>query len=273
MLTFFSLRDQKRFSASVPLLVGLALVSGCSTSEMGRHQMMLVPESRVERLSGKTFERIKFRNKIDNNPEENQYVQCIVSALSETIPDHPKWEVALFLSDQANAFALPGGKIGIYTGIFRVAINADQLATVIGHEIGHVIAQHGRERMSQQMTVNGLELTSNILARNASDRGAAGLASGASAIGQFGILYPFSRQQETEADLIGLRIMVQAGFDPKESVKFWKNMETYGIGETDEELTSHPPSRERIENLTLFMTQIAGHNGYAGKSMHCVTPE
>ncbi|GAL03329.1 Zn-dependent protease [Photobacterium aphoticum] len=130
--------------------------------------------------------------------------------------------MVVFDSDQVNAFALPGGKIGVYTGLLKVAKNQDQLATVIGHEVAHVIAQHSNERLSRtQMADIGLELSSLAISGTQYHGAAmAGLGLGV----QYGVLMPYGRAQESESDIVGLRLMAEAGFDPNASIDLWKNM-------------------------------------------------
>ncbi len=128
----------------------------------------------------------------------------------------------MFDSKQVNAFALPGGKIGVYTGLLEVATNQDQLATVIGHEISHVLAQHSNERLSRSQLANvGLQLSSvAISGTDYHDAAMAGLGLGV----QYGVLMPYGRAQESESDIVGLRLMAEAGFNPHESVNLWQNM-------------------------------------------------
>ncbi len=149
----------------------------------------------------------------------------------------------MFKDESPNAFALPGGKMGVYTGMLEVAENQDQLAAVLGHEVGHVLAQHANERMSQQQVTSiGLAVAAGTGLDSASMQ-ALGLGA------QIGILLPYSRTHESEADIIGLDLMAKAGFDPRESVQLWKNMQKAGGGTPPEFLSTHPSSGTRIDNL------------------------
>ena len=160
----------------------------------------------------------------------NRYVGCVTDAIVAVLPDggSQDWEVKVFDEDAPNAFALPGKKIGVYKGLLDVTETQDQLAAVIGHEIGHVLARHGNERMSSQFVVGtGLAVAEAMMRRPESDEGRltmAVLGLGA----QVGILLPYSRSHESEADRIGLEVMAQAGFDPAASVELWRNMSRAG---------------------------------------------
>lgn len=150
----------------------------------------------------------------------------MADALIAILPDdyrNQKWEVVLFDDKQVNAFALPGYKIGVYTGLLSVAKNQSQLAAVVGHEIAHVIARHGNERASTQMaTSQALALGYQLSGEESVEKTAIFQALGIGV--QVGIILPFSRTHESEADLLGLEYMAKAGFDPRASVQLWRNM-------------------------------------------------
>ena len=146
----------------------------------------------------------------------HRHVQCIADALIPHIPTGTfdgDWEVVVFDDEQINAFALPGGKIGVYTGILKVAETPDQLATVMGHEIGHVIAEHGNERMSIATLSNlGLQITNvGLKSAGVTNKNQALMMAGAGLLAQYGVNLPFSRAHESESDLIGLQLMAKAG--------------------------------------------------------------
>jgi predicted Zn-dependent protease len=177
----------------------------------------------------------------------------------------------VFRDDAANAFALPGRKIGVNTGLLKVAENQHQLATVIGHEVAHVLSQHANERVSQQFAVDqGLGLINAI----ASPRSVTGQTlMGLLGVGaQYGILLPYSRVQESEADILGLDLMAKAGFDPRESVKLWVNMGKAGGGQPPEFLSTHPSDRTRISGLNAHMAvalDLQNKARQAGKRPDC----
>jgi predicted Zn-dependent protease len=152
-------------------------------------------------------------------------------------------------NDEPNAFALPGGKVGVNTGLFQVAKNDDQLAAVMGHEVAHAIARHGAERMSQQVLMQvglaGLGV--------ATDQTTAGLAAQAATLV---VTLPYSRTQEAEADHIGLIYMAEAGYDPRQAVALWQNFEAFGGGNPPEFLSTHPAPGSRIENLKRLLPEV-----------------
>lgn len=242
-----------RFSKTFLILFLIAFGVACATSPLGRKQLMLVSDSEMNQMGVQAFQQMKSTTPVDKDPNAKKYIQCIVDPLLQAAQSQsgipPKdWEVQIFEDKTANAFALPGGKIGVHTGMFKVAKTDAQLAAVIGHEIGHVIAKHGAERMSQQASTQvGLSALGAITPQNPNSN----LLMGLLGVGaQVGILLPFSRTQESEADLIGLDLMARAGFDPKQSVELWKNMAAASGGNAPPEwLSTHPADKSRIQNL------------------------
>ena len=240
-------------------LAALALTIGaCATSPTGRKQVLLFSESQLAEMGDQAFTGMKEELKISNKAVQNSYVECVANAITAQVPNtvfSGQWEVVVFDDEQVNAFALPGGKIGVYTGLLAVAENQHQLAAVIGHEVGHVIAEHGNERMSQSTLINvGSQAMGQILAANEVPQSGPIMA----AIGlgvQVGVQLPFSRTHESEADIIGLQLMAQSGFDPRQSVNLWENMDAASNGERPIELLStHPAPQTRIEDLEANMS-------------------
>ncbi|HAS63591.1 MAG TPA: Zn-dependent protease [Vibrio sp.] len=242
-----------------------ASLTACSSSPTGRNQLLLFSDSDMTNLGAQSFEQMKQKQKISTDAKLNNYVQCVAMAVTRQVPKQPSfqnWEVVVFDSDQVNAFALPGGKIGVYTGLLKVAKNEDQLATVIGHEIAHVLADHSNERLSQSQLANtGLQLTSVALGSSeyAQYREATMAALGLGV--QVGVLLPYGRTQESEADIVGLDLMAKAGFDPRESVTLWHNMAKASQGQQPPELLStHPSHSTRIRDLTQTMQQLPNYS-------------
>lgn len=259
MPNLHSLRTQpqsfpQRYVVSTTICLLVLLLSGCATSPLGRSQLTMFSETQMANIGQANFEQIKQQEKIDTNRATQQYVQCISDALFAVIQPTAPWEVVVFADDTPNAFALPGQKIGVYRGMLTVADTPDRLASVIGHEIGHVQARHGNERASASLaTQMGLAIASVALATEGGtdERMLAALGLGA----QVGILLPFSRQHEVEADLIGLDLMAKAGFDPRESVKVWENMRDKAGGNPVEFLSTHPGHGTRIRVLQNAMPE------------------
>jgi len=232
---------------SVLLVLGLALAACQSAPVTGRSQLILLPESQDAGMGLQAYQQIKQQERVSRDPELNRRVQEIgrrIAAVSGQ-PDWD-WQFTVFENDEPNAFALPGGKVGVYTGLFKVARNDDQLAAVLAHEVGHAIARHGAERMSQ-----GLITQLGAAALGAATSPAyAQLAAQAATLG---IILPYSRTQESEADEIGLMMMAEAGYDPREAIKLWQNFEALGGARPPEFLSTHPAEGTRIERLEALM--------------------
>ncbi len=245
-----------RITAAIAAAISLT-IAACATSPTGRNQVLLFSDQQLNEMGSQAFSGMKEELKISNKPVQNRYVECVADTLTALVPQNVysgQWEVVVFDDEQVNAFALPGGKIGVYTGLLDVAENQHQLAAVIGHEIGHVIAEHGNERMSQSTLINmGSQAVGQVLAANeVSQTGPIMAAIGLGV--QVGVQLPFSRTHESEADLIGLALMAQAGFDPRQSVNLWQNMDAASTGQRPPELLStHPAPDSRISNLQANM--------------------
>lgn len=232
------------------LLVIILTLLACSRSPTGRNQLQLVPEDQINQLGVNAFQEIKQQTPLSEDENSTRYVQCVAHALTQTLDDAEGWEVVLFEDEAVNAFALPGKKIGIYTGLLHVADDQDQLAAVIGHEIGHVLAEHSNARMSTNLVTSaGLQVVEALIAGRTSP-GIQEQAMGLLGLGaQYGILMPYSRGQEWEADIIGLEIMAEAGFRPEASVTLWENMAEAAGSNPPEFLSTHPSPQRRMAEL------------------------
>ncbi len=239
---------------------GLALMlAACAVSPTGRKQFILpgYTDSEMGQMGATAFGELKKKQALDEDPKANAYVSCVAHAILSSLPGNEGegWEIKVFKDDTPNAFALPGKKIGVHSGILKVAKNQDQLATVIGHEVGHVEAHHSAERLSQQNVAQGALLIGAIIAGTSSDT-QKGLVMGALGAGvTYGVLMPFSRTQESEADMIGLKLMAQAGFNPDESVALWENMAAVDKNKTPEFLSTHPSDETRMNALNRALPQ------------------
>lgn len=232
------------------ILLTAGLLAACATSPTGRTQLMIMPESQMEQMGIQAFENIKKQTPADSGTGSSRYVNCVAQAVTREVSG--SWEVVVFKDDSANAFALPGRKIGVNSGLLEVAVNMDQLATVIGHEVAHVLSHHSNERVSQQFAVEqGLGL---INALSNPQTGTGQTLMGLLGVGaQYGVLMPYSRLQESEADRLGLELMARAGFNPAESIKLWKNMSAAGGAQPPEFLSTHPAHGTRIHNLNAML--------------------
>lgn len=229
-----------------------ALMAACATSPLGRRQFVLVSDAQVSEAGIASYREMQKKLPQSRDPRQVAYVNCVADAITAEIPRlkaegalrvPQNWEVSVFDSKEVNAFALPGGKIGVYTGLLKVAGTQDQLAAVIGHEVTHVLAGHSAERYSEAMAS---EVGSVLVQATTGIDGQ--LVSMAT---QAFILLPFSRTHETEADLIGLDLMASAGFDPRQSIALWQNMaRAGGNSKPPEFMSSHPSDETRIRNLS-----------------------
>ncbi len=247
------------------LVLCSALLTACASSPTGRNQLILFSDDQMSQLGTQSFEQMKQQEKISTDELTNAYVQCVTKSITSHVPPQPEftdWEVVVFDSDQVNAFALPGGKIGVYTGLLKVAKTPDQLATVIGHEIAHVLADHSNERLSQSQLANtGLQITS--VALGASDYAKyQNVTMAALGLGvQYGVILPYGRTQESEADIVGLELMAKSGFDPYQSIELWRNMShASGGAQPPELLSTHPSHSTRIGDLTAKANSLPGYN-------------
>lgn len=249
----------------------LALIlAACATSPTGRTQFAFMPDAELNSMGLQAFETLKRENPVSRNAAHIEFVRCVTDALTREVGG--EWEVVVFQDRSLNAFALPGGKIGVHAGLIDLVDNQHQLAAIIGHEIGHVLARHSNERMSQQVgTKMGLTLIQAVTAPQT--------AMGQTAIGllgvgaQYGIIMPFSRLHESEADMIGLDLMAKAGFNPAESITLWQKMTQASQGPQPVEfLSTHPSHDTRIQDLQARLPralQLQQQANAAGKNPRC----
>lgn len=217
------------------------LVSACATSPTGRQQFMLVSDGDMAQMGEQAFNELKSENSASRNQALTRYVNCVADAIIPVVGGGYAWEVVLFDDDSVNAFALPGGKIGVFTGLLNVAENQHQLATVVGHEIAHVIARHSAARVSNQLATSmGVSVLAHTTGVSPSIIGL-----GADLL----LTLPYSRGDESEADRLGLDYMARAGFDPRESVNLWRNMDKEGGARPSEFTSTHPAPQTRIQDL------------------------
>ncbi len=251
------------------LLSGLAaalLFSGCQVvPETGRKQLMLVSPTEEARTGLAAFSDIKKSEKISANPAYRAQVERVGKRIADSVmrtPGHQianaQWEFVVFESEQINAFALPGGKVGVYTGLLKLVASDDELAIVVGHEIAHVTSRHGAERTSQNIAVAGLGLVLAVGMEQQqvtpAKRNQILLAYGLGTT--VGVLLPFSRTHESEADRIGLQFAAGAGYDPRAAAAFWRKMSAANKGPKPPPfLSTHPADTDRIAALEALAPQ------------------
>lgn len=255
------------------ILAALALAA-CATSPLGRKQLVFMPEDQLNAMGAAAFQQVAQSTPRTEDSAVANYVRCVADAITREVGG--EWQVAVFNDDSVNAFALPGGRIGVYRGLLNVADTPDELATVIGHEIAHVLARHANERVSQQFAAEqGLALVEAFTTGSTSS-GTQQMVMGLLGVGaQVGILLPFSRIQESEADKIGVDLMAKAGFDPRASVRLWEDMRRAGGAKPPELLSTHPAEETRIRDLEARMghaMQLYQEARAAGKRPDCNQP-
>ena len=242
-----------RLQSFACLLLTALLIAACASSPTGRSQMIFKSDEALAREYDRIWVEYKAAHSLSTDRAIIDYVHCVATAVVAALPDEYRnqdWQMAIFDDEQVQAFAGPGGKIGVHTGLLKAAQNQDQLAAVIGHEIGHVTSRHQNEDISRAaMSGVGIQVAAVLL--GAGHSGATYTAYEALQAGAIlGVNLPFSRAQETEADVVGIEYMARAGFDPRETVPLWQNMAgEAGENTPPEFLSTHPSSDTRIESL------------------------
>ena len=248
-------------------IIGIGLVmlllSACSTVPVtGRQQLDLVPSDQIMAMSADQYQKFMAEHEVVTGTEESRMVKRVGGRISSAVEKYLaqqnksdilqgyNWEFNLVKDDSANAWAMPGGKVVVYTGILPITQNETGLATVMGHEVAHAVAHHGNERMSQALLaqLGGMAL-SVALSQNPSQTNELFMAAfGMGA--QVGVLLPYSRLQESEADHLGLVFMAIAGYDPKKALDFWQRMAAQEKGGAPPEfLSTHPAHETRVEQI------------------------
>ncbi len=245
----------KRAAIHFLTILILMVVQSCSTvPHTQRKALILVSPGQEAAMGEQAYEQILSQEKLSQNKKWVLMVDKVGWNIAR-VSHQPNlnWEFKLIESDQRNAFCLPGGKVAVYTGIMEVAKNEAGLAAIMGHEIAHAIARHGAERMTQAMLVNtGLSMA-DVSLQNSEHRELIMAALGLSA--NVGLLLPYSRKHETEADNIGTFYMARAGYDPNESVALWQRFAEAEQARVPAFLSTHPPSQERAEALRTIAKQ------------------
>jgi len=265
-----TVKQRSRSAFVIMMSVALVSLTGCETNPYtGRSQLLMTSVSQEMQMGAQAYYQVKSdpKMRLSQDPREIEPVKRVAARIVEAAKRSKyaemanlfQWEVTVIKDDKtANAFALPGGKMAVYTGIFPMAKTEAGLAAVMGHEVVHALARHGAERMSQgQLTNAGLQVLGT----------AAGAAGGGGMLGQaamaalgvgakVGVLLPFSRKHESEADYIGILLAADAGYDPRESVPLWERMvQMSGGGGPSEFLSTHPSHETRIDQLKKWMPE------------------
>jgi predicted Zn-dependent protease len=247
-------------------ILGLAVLAlaACQNAPItGRQQFILIGDEQANQMGVQAYQEIRQKTPSSRDAQMNAVVARVSERLARVV-DVPgaQWQYTVFQDETPNAFALPGGKIGVNTGMFKVAKNEAQLAAVLGHEIGHVMAHHSAERLTREITV---QLGIQALGAATNTAQYADVMAQAATLG---LVLPFSREQESEADEIGLINMARAGYDPREAVTLWRNMESAAGEGPAEFLSTHPSPGNRIAHLQQVMPRaLAEYNAspYRGR--------
>ena len=245
----------------VAAIVAATIIAGCGAVPLtGRRQVLLVSDQEVYEAGLTQYKEYMETAKVSSDTKSSAMVKSVGKKLADATERYLKangfeselanlkWEFNLVQNDQVNAFCLPGGKIVVYEGLLSVARNEAELAVVLGHEIAHAVAKHSNERMSQQILT---QYGQTILAQALSDKSEAVQAVGTSVFGlgaQVGLMLPYSRKHEYEADYMGIVFMEIAGYDSSSAIDFWTKMSAGGSN-TSDFLSTHPSDSKRISEI------------------------
>lgn len=258
-------------AVAVASLISMGAVGlvGCQTNPYtGRSQLLITSVDQEMQMGAQAYDQIKSdpKMKLSQDPREIEPVKRVAARIIEAakrskyadMAKQFQWDVTVIKDDKtANAFALPGGKMAVYTGIFPVAKTEAGLAAVMGHEVVHALARHGAERMSQgQLTNAALEVAGAAIGAGSNNSLLGQATMAALGVGaQVGVLLPFSRKHESEADYVGILMAADAGYDPRESIELWERMARLSGGGQAEFLSTHPSHGTRIDQLKAWMPE------------------
>lgn len=239
----------------LPLAVAALALSACAYNpELGRQQIAIVDDSSLTKAGEQAWSQALAKS----NVSADRVATARVRAVGQRVVDaaglgQRPWDYAVFVDTAPNAFVLPGGHVGVTTGLLKLVDNDDQLAAVIGHEAGHVVARHAAERQSQNLTSS---LVLGVLgAASGSSDAARAISSYGGDAAKYGFLLPFSRKQELEADRLGVDFMQRAGYRPREAVVLWLHMQAQGGSSTPQFASTHPSDASRIAALQAYISQ------------------
>lgn len=256
----------KRMRHAGSVLALAATLAACTTVPItGRSSLNLIPEQELLSMSLTSYQDFLDQAKLSDDPEAVAMVRRVGERMAAATEAYLKsigqpvsefaWEFNVVEDEAANAWVMPGGKVVVYSGILPIAKDDAGLATVLGHEIAHVVAQHGNERMSQQLLAQLGGAALSVAVRDAPGQTQNLFMAAYGAGAQVGVLLPYSRLQESEADRIGLTLMAIAGYDPRAAIDFWQRMETEGGPRPPQFLSTHPSPGNRIANIERYLPE------------------
>lgn len=253
-------------------LVALVLIFSCARNPVThRAELDLVPNSQVMSLADTQYTSFLPQNKLSTNAEQTALVEKVGRNIADAVTSYLasvnqskqiegyNWEFHLVESDQINAWCMPGGKVVVYTGLIPVAQNENGLAVVLGHEISHAVARHGNERMSEQLLQQTGESALSVALANKPALTQKVFMAAIGAGSQVGIMLPFSREQESEADHMGLIFMSVAGYNPQGALDFWKRMMASDKTSKSALLSDHPSDQNRLAAIEKEMPEAMGY--------------
>lgn len=258
----------------VTILIFTFFGMACSTVPLtGRKQLSLIPDAQINSLSFQNYQQVLQENNVVTNTEEAKLIKKVGKKIAYAVEQYMKaeglqdqidgfkWEFNLIEDNTVNAWCMPGGKVAFYTGIMPICQDEAGVAVVMSHEIAHAIAEHGNERMSQQLTaqMGGMALSVALSQKPQATQQLANTAFGLGA--QYGVLLPFGRTQESEADELGLYFLAMAGYNPEEAVPFWQRMAAQGGQRPPEFLSTHPAPETRINDIKKIIPKTKKFQG------------
>jgi predicted Zn-dependent protease len=250
---------RRRHIAILPLLAAIAFAAfqyfgseKVTNPVTGRSARVGLSSQQEQTLGLQSYQEVLSQSEVVSGGAEYETVSRVASRLARAVGDDApdfQWQVSLVRSPQVNAFCLPGGKIVVYTGILPIAQNEAGLATVMGHEMAHAIARHGSQRMLRTSVAQTLLAGASFSMQDMDPRQRQAVMAALGAGAQYGVILPFSRDHETEADQMGLIYMARSGYDPHEAISFWERMSNSGGAQPPEFMSTHPSHGTRIERL------------------------
>jgi predicted Zn-dependent protease len=263
---------KKRIKTIIILLAAVVLADSCSTVPLtGRRQLSLIPESELIAMSLTSYSDFLKENPLSTNRTNTTLVQDVGKNISNAVVRYfsannmsaslngYQWEFNLIEDSTPNAWAMPGGKVVVYTGLLPYTQDANGLAVVVSHEIAHAVARHGSERMSQQLLAQFGSVALGEALRNKPEQTQVIFGTAFGLGTQLGVMLPYSRQHELEADRLGLIFMAMAGYNPQTAVTFWTRMASMGGEKPPEFLSTHPSDATRIQNIQRVMPEALSY--------------
>lgn len=252
-------------------IVGIVLLfAQCATVPVtGRKQLLIMPESEMVQMSLTSYNDFLKENTLSKDAAGTRRVKNVGQRIAQAVEAYLKsqgmeslvadykWEFNLVQSKEVNAWCMPGGKVVVYEGIMPLCPKDDDLAVVMGHEIAHAVARHGNERMSQQMIVQAGSAAAAYALKDKPEQTQALLGAAIGVGANYGVMLPFSRKHELEADKLGLIFMTIAGYDPQEAIPFWTRMASVGSGQKPPEfMSTHPSDAHRIQQIRALLPEV-----------------